>query len=327
MNRRWFLASTSSAILAAPFVLRQALAQERPFRTRYFPLPAGAGVHDVAPSTAGPVWFTGQRSGTLGRLVPEDGTSTLIDLGKEAAPHGVIIGPDGAPWVTDGGQNAIARVDPDDRKVTLFRLPEKDAYANLNTAAFDRNGILWFTGQSGIYGRLDPKSGDITVFKSPRGPGTYGMTATPNGEIWYASLAGNHIARIDIASGNATVVEPPTPQQGARRVWSDSKGRIWVSEWNSGHVSMHDPASGSWKTWKLPGDRPRTYAVYVDSRDKVWLSDFSANAIVRFDPESEAFNTFPSDKPGANVRQLNGRPGEVWGGESGNDRLIMIQTL
>jgi streptogramin lyase len=24
----------------------------------------------------------------------------------------VIIGPDGAAWVTDGGQNAIARVDP-----------------------------------------------------------------------------------------------------------------------------------------------------------------------------------------------------------------------
>ena len=33
-----------------------------------------------------------------------------------------------------------------------------------------------------------------------------------------------------------------------------------------------------------------------------------------------------SDKPGANVRQLDGRPGEVWGCESGNDRLVAIQT-
>ena len=71
------------------------------------------------------------------------------------------------------------------------------------------------------------------------------------------------------------MVEPPTPNQGARRVWSDSQSRIWVSEWNSGNVSVHDPADGSWKTWKLPGERPRTYAVYVDDKDKVWLTDFA----------------------------------------------------
>ena len=214
------------------------------------------GSRDTTPAPDGTIWFCGQRNGTLGRLDPRDGSYKLVDLGKGAAPHGVIIGPDGAPWVTEGGQNAIARVDPGDHKVTLFRLPEKEAYANLNTAVFDKSGIYWFTGQSGIYGRLDPKSGDMTVFKSPRGRGTYGMTITPKGDIWYASLAGNHIARIDPATGNATVVEPPTPNQGARRVWSDSKGRIWVSEWNSGNVSVHDPADGSWKAWKLPGSNP-----------------------------------------------------------------------
>jgi virginiamycin B lyase len=209
----------------------------------------------------------------------------------------------------------------------LFRLPEKQAYANLNTAVFDKSGIYWFTGNSGIYGRLDPKSGDITVFRAPRGPGPYGITVTPKGDVWYASLAGNHIARIDLATGNATVIEPPTPNQGARRVWSDSKGRLWVSEWNSGNVSMHDPADGSWKAWKLPGNNPRTYAVYVDDKDKVWLTDFSANAIVRFDPLTEKFNAFPSNMPGANVRQLDGRPGETWGGESGTNRLVVIQTV
>ncbi|HEU0222912.1 MAG TPA: hypothetical protein VFR34_11975, partial [Paracoccaceae bacterium] len=70
--------------------------------------------------------------------------------------------------------------------------------------------------------------------------------------------------------------------------------------------------------------RPRAYAVYVDERDKVWLTDFAANAIVLFDPESERFTPFPSDREGANVRHLAGRPGEVWGGETGNDRLVRI---
>ncbi len=65
----------------------------------------------------------------------------LVGLGKGAAPHGVTIGPDGAPWVTEGGQNAIARVDPGDGSVRLFRLPEKYADANLNTGVFDKSGI------------------------------------------------------------------------------------------------------------------------------------------------------------------------------------------
>ncbi|NOJ43220.1 Vgb family protein [Bradyrhizobium australiense] len=326
MNRRQFLGTAAAGILAVPALLRNAAAQEGPFPVKYFPIDAGVGLHDVTPARDGAIWFTGQRNGTLGRLDPRDGAFKLINLGKGASPHGVVIGPDGAPWVTEGGQNAIARVDPSDHKVTLFRLPEKEAYANLNTGVFDKSGIYWFTGQSGIYGRLDPKSGDMTVFKAPRGVGPYGITATPKGEVWYASLAGNHIAKIELASGRATVVEPSTPKQGARRVWSDSKSRIWVSEWNSGQVSVHDPADSSWRSWKLPGSNPRAYAVYVDDKDKVWLTDFSANAIVRFDPVTEKFNAFPSDKSGANVRQLDGRPGEIWGAESGNDRLVVIQT-
>jgi virginiamycin B lyase len=325
MNRRKFLASTVS-IFVAPAWLGPALAQEGPFRTKYYPIAAGIGLHDVAPAPDGTIWFTGQGSGVLGKLNPHDGSFITINLGKGAAPHGVIIGPDGAPWITEGGQNAIARIDPTDHEVSLFPLPAKHAHANLNTGVFDKAGSYWFTGQSGIYGRLEPKSGSMTVFKAPKGVGPYGITATPKGDVWYASLAASYIAKIDLATGTATVVQPPTPNQGARRVWSDSKGRIWVSEWNSGNVSVHDPADGSWKTWKLPGDGPHAYAVYVDDKDKVWLTDFAANAVVRFDPLSERFNVFASDRPDANVRQLNGRPGEVWGCESGNDRLVVIRT-
>ncbi|HET9903226.1 MAG TPA: lyase [Xanthobacteraceae bacterium] len=326
MDRRRFLMAAAGALAARGLVRSAEASAEPAFRIRYYPVAAGMGSRDVAFGPDGAVWFNGQRNGTLGRLDPKSGSYTLIKLGPGAAPHGVTIGPDGAPWITEGGQNAIARVDPADHAVKLFRLPGERSNANLNTGVFDHDGIFWFTGQNGIYGRLDPKTGDMTVWDAPRGRGPYGITVTPQGNVWYASLAGSYIARIDRKSGHATIVEPPTKNQGARRVWSDSKGRLWVSEWNSGNVSVHDPSDGSWRTWKLPGRRPRTYAVYVDAKDIVWLTDFGANAIVRFDPQRETFKAFPSDKPGANVRQLNGRPGQVWGGESGTDRLVMIET-
>jgi virginiamycin B lyase len=141
---------------------------------------------------------------------------------------------------------------------------------------------------------------------------------------YYASLAGNHIAHIDIETGEATVIEPPTPRQGARRVWSDSRGRIWVSYWNTGHVGMYDPATRGWREWMLPGDRPRAYSVWVDDKDKVWLTEWTSNAIVRFDPVTEKFESFHPNRSGAQVRQMLGRAGEAWGAESGTERLVMI---
>ncbi|MEO8123992.1 MAG: lyase [Burkholderiales bacterium] len=293
---------------------------------RYYDVPRGARPHDVAPDPkpGGPVWYTAQGQGALGRLDPASGKIVQIELGPGSAPHGVIVGPDGAPWVTDGGLNAIVRVDPATREVKRWALAKGD-YANLNTATFDNAGMLWFTGQSGIYGRLDPASGKIDVWKAPRGSGPYGITTTPAGDVYFASLAGSYIALIDRKSGAATPIDPPTPKQGARRVWSDAGGRIWVSEWNSGNVSVYDPASKAWKQWKLPGATPRTYSVWVDERGGVWLSDFAANAILRFDPKTETFQSFPSDKSGAMVRQMLGRTGEAWGAESGTDRLVVIK--
>ena len=297
-------------------------------QVQYFDVTPGAYPHDVAatPVTGGAVYYTAQRSGKLGILDPKTGKVEEIGLGPNSAPHGVVVGPDGAPWITDGGQNAIVRVDPATRAIRKWPLPGDIGYANLNTLTFDRKGRLWFTGQSGYYGRLDPLTAEVRVWPSPRGRGPYGIATTPGGDVYYASLAGNHIARIDTDTGEATVIDPPTKGQGARRVWSDSRGRIWVSYWNTGQVGMYDPATRAWREWKLPGERPRTYSVWVDDRDKVWLTEWTANAIVRFDPLTEKFESFPSNRPGADVRQMLGRAGEAWGAESGTGRLVMVPS-
>ena len=291
-----------------------------------YPVPAGSRPHDVAPAVDGGVWYTAQGSGELGWLDPATGETRHIALGDGSAPHGVIVGPDGAPWITDGGLNAIVRVDPVSDTVTVFPLPDDRPNANLNTAAFDGNGNLWFTGQNGIYGRLDTATGDMQVFDAPRGAGPYGITGTPDGGIYFSSLAGSYIAAVNIDTAELTVHDPPTAAAGARRVWSDSQGVLWVSEWFAGQLGRFDPSTGVWTEWRLPGDAPQTYAVYVDERDHVWTSDFGANALVRFDPATEQFTQFVLPSAPADVRQILGRPGEIWGAESGVDKLVVIRT-
>jgi virginiamycin B lyase len=325
ITRREALGVLGATALATAFPFAAA-AQEPRMKSWPLNTPRRTGIHDIAPASDAGVWFSAQSSGHLGWFDPATGRTELISLGMGSSPHGVIQGPDKAAWLTDGGQQAIVRVGWPDRAVRKFPLPEGTPYANLNTCAFDGDGVLWFTGQSGIYGKLDVKSGKVTTWDAPRGRGPYGICATPSGDIWYCSLAGSYIARIDRATGQSIVVEPPTKDQGARRVWSDSRGRIWVSEWVSGNLSMHDPASKSWRTFKVPGDSPHTYAVYVDDRDQVWISEWTGNAMYRFDPASEKFERYALPRAGANVRQILGRRGEVWLPESGTEHVTVIRA-
>jgi len=290
-----------------------------------FPVVQGSRPHDVAPAADGGVWYTAQNLGELGWLDPASGETTHYPLGEGSRPHGVIVDDEGVAWITDGGLNAIVSFDPSTTEITAYPLPEAHPDSNLNTAAFDDGGTLWFTGQSGVYGWLDPASGEMEVYEAPEGRGPYGITAAPGGAVFYASLAGSYVGAVG-ADEVVTVLEPPTPDQGARRVWADSGGSIWVSEWNSGNLSRYVPDTGEWTTWPLPDEDAAAYAVYIDEADIVWVSDFTSNAIVRFDPSTEQFDTYPLPHSPGEVRQILGRDGEVWGAESAADHLILIRT-
>ena len=69
-----------------------------------------------------------------------------------------------------------------------------------------------------------------------------------------------------------------------------------------------------------------TYAVYVDDLDIVWVSDFGSNVLARFDPTTELFDVYPLPHDPGDVRQILGRPGEIWGAESAADHLVLIRT-
>jgi virginiamycin B lyase len=312
-------------LMASVAALAFAMTAAQAAQVTFYQLPSGAYPHDVSPAPDGKVWYSGQQLGVLGIFDPKTGKAEHVSLGPNSSPHGVITAPDGSAWLTDGGQNAMVRFDPATRAIKVFPLPKEFPRANLNTAVVDKRGIVWFTGQNGVYGRVDPKSGKVDAWASPRGRGPYGITVTPAGDVWYTSLAGDHIAHLDLDTGAATIVEPPRKGAGPRRIWSDSKGMLWASLWNAGGLGRYDPEKKIWTHFPMPQSKSSTYSVYVDDKDRVWATDWAANSIQRFDPVSERYETFPSDKRGANVRQMLGRPGEAWGGESGTDRLVVIR--
>jgi virginiamycin B lyase len=48
--------------------------------------------------------------------------------------------------------------------------------------------------------------------------------------------------------------------------------------------------------------------------------------VVRFDPATEKFDSFVFPREAASIRQVLGRPGEVWLPESGTETISVIRT-
>ena len=128
--------------------------------------------------------------------------------------------------------------------------------ANLNTASFDLEGRLWFTGQTGVLAVLEPERGEIVSLESPRGRGPYGICTSPAGRIWFVSLAGSYRGRLNLADGAIEIsdYDPPTPDSGTRRVWSDGSENLWIAQWNAGQVARFDPVIESIDVFSL--ERP-----------------------------------------------------------------------
>ena len=182
------------AVLVASGCAADQPEETQPSAVQAYDVPDGSRPHDVAPADDGGVWFTGQRAGFLGHFNPSTQAVKQVPLGEGSAPHGVIVGPDGAAWVTDGGLNAIVRVDSTTHEVRSYPLPTGREGANLNTASFDRDGMLWFTGQAGVYGQLDPRTGSMTVYDAPRGLGRTALPRHPAVRsitpLWRATTSG-----------------------------------------------------------------------------------------------------------------------------------------
>ena len=179
------------------------LATRRPDRFREWSVTESAQVHphDIWPAGDGTVWYTAQFRGAAGRLDAATGAHHEISLGSGSSPHGVVADAAGNAWITDQGLDAIVRVDRATEAVTVYPIPVPDS--NPNTAVFDQRGVLWFTGAGGYYGRVDPASGRVDVWPAARGGGVatssgpYGITVTPDGVVWFVSLTGGYLGRVD----------------------------------------------------------------------------------------------------------------------------------
>jgi streptogramin lyase len=210
-----------------------------------FPIPT----RDSWPSiiTAAPdgnLWFGEWKGDRIGRITTDGIVTEFVTPTAASQPHGITVGPDGNLWFTEFGSGKIGTVTMSG-SVTEFAIPTPDSKPAFIATGADGN--LWFTEFNGNrIGRITT-SGAITEYVLP-GSGDYaptppesslwgpcevrqewadrpawpscsgacpiGITAGPDGNLWFTEFRANKIGRITDLPRPVAKVRPSSGTPG-----------------------------------------------------------------------------------------------------------------
>ncbi len=267
--------------------------------------------HDPAIGLDGSLWYTGQKSNTIGRLDPKTGIIREYKLRTpDSGPHGLVSDKDGNIWFTANYKGYIGRLNPKTGAVREYPLPDPAA-RDPHTPVFDQKGILWFTVEEGnLVGRLNPQTGALRLKPSPAPHSIpYGIAVNSKGLPFYCEFGTNQLAGIN--PDTMEIREFGLPEGARPRRLTISGDVIYYTDFSRGYLGRFDPKSGEMKEWPSPGGQDsHPYGIAATPDGAIWYceSGIKPNTIVRFDPDTEGFETWAIPSGGGVVRNMVSTP-------------------
>jgi virginiamycin B lyase len=289
----WFTASSSIGRITTAGVV-----------TKYA-LPAPYVALDITAGSDGALWYTNYNASTqktsAGRMTTAGVVTNRYDNPlSNMLLWDVVSGPDGALWfgVNSGvnGRDGIARV------TTSGTFTNFPIHAPLRSA-LGSDGAVWFTTNSDTIGRIAP-DGSIRYFHDPAMSQTYGITAGPDGALWFADYGNNKIGRI---TTNGVVTEFSDPAiSNPLFITAGPDGAVWWAGsfqigrmTTDGHVTMTKQDLGA----------PRGITAGPDGA--IWVTHFGTHQIGRI-TTGGTMSTFSDATITAGMSIVEGSDGALW---------------
>ena len=306
-----------------------------PAEIREYPLGEWEGFyHDMA-LAGGKAWTANYFTNRLYGVDPVSGSVESYDIpiavepGKPGGAHQLDTTPDGTLWITFTKAEQVARFDPVAKTFRIYSgFPSGgniqyfvlDAHRQIYQ---DAGGGIWMTHFSKeILSRLDPQTGQVTVYPTPRshplpekGVHLYAAVADSSGRLWYTETHGNRLGRLDPATGRAEEWEIFEPYAGPKRLAIDEDDRLWIPELATGKITVYDTRSMTVTdrlSLPIPGDYP--YAIRRNPHTgDLWVTGSGSDCLYRLDPRSRRFTIYRLPRHGAYTRTIAfDKDGGVW---------------
>lgn len=156
---------------------------------------AAPAPRDIVRGPDDAMWFTDPRTGSVGR-VATSGTPSIVEhlVGAHSDPHSIAAGADQL-WVTLGGPEEIAQIDPSSGAATTVKVPS--AKGSLNDLLVAPDGTLWVSEDAPYLLHLRTDGSLIREVKLPApASDADGLALASDGTLWAAAPDGNMIVSV-----------------------------------------------------------------------------------------------------------------------------------
>jgi virginiamycin B lyase len=242
-----------------------------------FPLPDGAGPHNLIVADDGFIWYAGNRDAHIGRMDPANGEIERIDMPTRSArdPHTLVFNADGDIWFTLQGANKVGFLDTETHNVHIIDVPTPRARPY--GIVVDAGGRPWLNllGTNKL-ATVDPGTLELTEIELPREDARTRRIALAHGAIWYVDYAEGHLGRYAPDTGEVTEWRMPGGA-GSRpyAMATDARGRLWAFETGEdpNRLVGFDPATGEFfATGEVPsGGGTVRHMVYDLETNSLWF--------------------------------------------------------
>jgi len=217
-----------------------------------------------------------------------DGTGT-----QTIAYSDIVLGPDGAVWMTDFGNNRIVRYEPGASQETSWTLlSPTTALLNPSQIKFDGKGRLWISELTGArMDRFDPATGELAIFGGVLRPIHFDLFG---GRVYVAEATGS--------KGQIAVLDPLLAGFGTSTIQPETL--VVRTVVNARHAVMHD--------------RTITPTTFASSPEAIAGADLKVTL---------GIGVLRTEIPWTNAYGIEVVGGEVWVGSSGKLAKLDLQTI
>jgi virginiamycin B lyase len=219
----------------------------------------------------------------------------------------------GLIYYAGSNESCIGQFNPDTGEFQAWPTATPDSYPHGLVVV---DGRVYFTGiDQNLIGSIDPQTGAAVDYPvAADGPHT---PVLHDGALWFTAQRGGQFGRLDLATGEAQVVEFSSPGVGPYGVWPAPDGSLWVALFGTNRLARIDTAATppSAEELVLPRADSRPRRIAVDARGKVWFTDFARRALGLLDPSqpaAEQVKEFATPGGGRPYGIAVGPDGRVW---------------
>ncbi|HZO46259.1 MAG TPA: carboxypeptidase regulatory-like domain-containing protein [Xanthobacteraceae bacterium] len=301
--------------------------------------------HDVVVDADGQAWYSDFGSQVMGVLDPKTGKVIDYDIPvvRPEQPKGTLdlqLDRDGNLWIAMMYQSAIAKMDRQTRKLTVYPFPKEwlgfTTQASMVAPRFSHvDGKVWTNNQeTREYYRLDLATGKFentgkAIDKNGRQISAYGIPTDHDNNLYLLEFGGTSIGRRDAKTLDVEIWRTPFPNSRPRRGGVDHLNRLWFAEYHGG-IAMFDPKTNTIKEWMTSTKWDNPYAVMPTRSGEAWTGSMHTDLVTRLFTESGDMVQYLLPRT-TNIRRVfveeTGPRPVLWVGSNHGASIVKVEPL